>query len=367
MQYALRMVEGEQESGLPILVTANDVREVVQLLKKRPEGITVVEASDAAKRRLFDPRKIAAYELWGIVSKSGDRIRLSALGREFASRLAPEAELYRVLLDNTPPYRALLEWIHRRRLELVTDADIIGYWREHFPEAVRGGERTARGHVLSLLQLCHAAEIGAATVGRKGQPSRLRVDHAELAAHLQSPSRPAPERHDEEGERPFAQQTTRLRTAPSQRLRVFISAPEGSAVIGRIRDALQMADIVSEVIERDSDADELIPERTRQVMRRCEAGVIVVTRADYEPGRDGEPVLKQSTLLEIGAASVHYARSLVLLSDSEVRLPFNLEGFRHYELDGDELTWETGLQLVRAIKQFSSELKEATAPPEASE
>jgi hypothetical protein len=359
MQHAFQIIVGTPKSSLPILATANDVREVVQLLKKKPEGITVVEASDATKRKLFDPRKIAAYELWGIISKSGDRIKLSRLGREFASRLDPESQLYRVLLDNTPPYRALLEWIHQQQLELVTHADIVGYWQEHFPEALQRGERTAEGHVLSFLQVCHAAEIGVATAGRKGQPSRLRVDHDELSAHLRSAARPA--RHLSEVEHPAGHQPARPRPASPQRLRVYISAPIGATVIGRIQDALQVADIVGEIVDRRADADELIPERTCQAMRRCEAGIIVVGPEDYETGAGGEATLKPSTLVEIGAAYVHYARRLVLLRDPRVRLPPNLEGFC-YELDGEELTWEMGLQLVRAVKYFGSDLYKEAAP-----
>jgi hypothetical protein len=158
LQHAFQIIEGAPKARLPILATANDVREVVPLLKKRPEGITVVEASEATRRRLFDPRRITAYELWGIASKSGDRIMLSELGREFAGRFESEARLYRVLLDNTPPYRALLEWIYRQQLDLVTYADIEGTGkitspalsraaRAPRPGETRGGGRRQRSAV----------------------------------------------------------------------------------------------------------------------------------------------------------------------------------------------------------------------------
>ncbi len=133
MQHAFQVIEGTPWATLPILATANDVREVVQLLKKRPEGITIVEAADAVRKRLFDARKVAAYETWGIISQSGDRMKLSELGREFAKKLEPEAQMYRVMLDNTPPYRAVLEWIHQQHIDVVTFANIVEYWEEHFP------------------------------------------------------------------------------------------------------------------------------------------------------------------------------------------------------------------------------------------
>src|SRR5260370_42263769 len=136
MQHAFQVIEGTPPTTLPVLATASDVREVVQLLKKKPEGITIVEASDAGRKRLFDPRKVAAYETWGILTKSADRIKLSRLGCEFATTLEPEAQIYRVMLDNTPPYRAVLEGIYRQEFYLVTFTDIVDYWEEHVPEAL---------------------------------------------------------------------------------------------------------------------------------------------------------------------------------------------------------------------------------------
>ena len=80
MRHALQLIEAASMPALPILASASDVRELVQYLKKKPAGITVVEASDAIKKRLFDPRKVAAYEAWGIISKSGDRMKVNELG-----------------------------------------------------------------------------------------------------------------------------------------------------------------------------------------------------------------------------------------------------------------------------------------------
>ena len=81
---ALKRVEPTAEAvpeaeGLPMLATAGDVREVVRLLKRKAGGITIIEGMDAIKR-VFDPRKVAAYEYWGLVTRKGDRLSLSALG-----------------------------------------------------------------------------------------------------------------------------------------------------------------------------------------------------------------------------------------------------------------------------------------------
>jgi hypothetical protein len=362
MQHAFQVIDGAAPATLPILATASDVREVVQLLKKKPEGITIVEASDAVRKRLFDPRKVAAYETWGILKKSGDRMKLSQLGRDFASKLEPEAQIYRVMLDNTPPYRAALEWIYQQDLDLVTYADIVEYWEDHFPEALQQGEKTHEGQVVSFLHLCHAGDVGVATVGRKGQPSRLRVDHDELAAYIESSPCLVPERALPGDDPLYARRPALVGTASRKRLRVFISTHKGSGIVGSIQDALQIADINSEVVERETDCVSLVSEKTFQAMRRCDAGIIIISPTDWYRDAAGKDVLNQSVLIEIGAALVHFARRLVLLSDKQVPLPFNLDDLCHYELERSKLTWEIGLELIKAVKLFktNSQLPDAS-------
>jgi Predicted nucleotide-binding protein containing TIR-like domain len=356
MQHAFQIIEGTPKPALPILATANDVREVVQLLKKKPEGITIVEASEAIRKRLFDPRKVAAYELWGIISKTGDRLKLSRLGYEFAAMLEPEARIYRAVLDNTPPYRAVLEWIYRRKLELVTYADISQYWTDYFPEALQQG-KTSEAQVVSFFHLCHAAEVGMVTVGRKHQPSRLRMDHKELAAHIRGEPHRIAERALAESVQLDALQRAALGPASSPRPQVFISTPKGARIGDSIQDALRLADIDSKVVERDTSGTGLVSERAYSAMLRCDIGIIIVGRADCQHDAVEQGRLKQNVLIEIGAALVHFARRLVLLCGEQMPLPFDLADFCHYDLAEDELTWETGLQLIKTVKLFKTGLQ----------
>ena len=354
MQYAFQVIEGEPAAMLPTLVTAGDVREVVQLLRKKPEGIAIVEASAAIRKRLFDPRKVAAYELWGVISKDNDRIKLSRLGHEFADRLGPEAQIYRVMLNATPPYQGALDWIHRQNLDLVTHADIGEYWQNNFPESLPRGERTYKGQAISFFQLCHAAEIGIATVGRKLQPSRLLIDRSELRAYLEGGQAKALERAltDDQID---ARQPVAFDTTPAHRQRVFISTPKKSGMVSSIQDALQLAEIESEVVEREASSDELVSVRALRAIRRCNAGIIVLRRADCHQDEAGKEALDQGVLIEIGAAFVHFARRVVLLHSKQIPLPSNLDGLCRYELEGSELTWETGLRLIKTIKLFQTD------------
>lgn len=363
MQHAFQIIEGIPKPALPILATANDVREVVQFLKKKPQGITIIEASDAVRKRLFDPRKVAAYELWGIISKNGDRMKLSELGREFACKLEPEARIYRVILDSTPAYRGVLEWIYQRNLDLVTYPDISEYWKEHFPEALQQAEKTSEAQVVSFFHLCHAAEIGMATEGRKHQPSRLRVDHDGLVAYIEgTPSQVSEQIFAQDSRLDAGRSAARGAGFPKPLMKVFISTRKGSGIAGSIQEALQVADIASEVVERETDCAELVSGRTFQAMRRCNSGIIIIGPADWYRDAAGKDVLNQSVLIEVGAALVHFARRLVLLSDKQVPLPLNLDDFCRYELEESKLTWEIGLELIKAVKLF----KTSSQSPDAS-
>src|SRR6266576_3970700 len=114
----------------PRLATANDVRELVQYLKRNHEGVNLHDVPQPIKKRIFYPAKIAAYESWGLVNVRRDRIALTRLGWDFARSLEPEAEAYRDLIKNTALYRDALDWIQREEIELLTQNDLSSYWRE---------------------------------------------------------------------------------------------------------------------------------------------------------------------------------------------------------------------------------------------
>src|SRR5918911_2490404 len=99
-----------EESALPLSLTAADVRDVIQYLRRKPGGVTLSEALDAIKKQVFDARKVLAYETLGLIARQGERLKLTPLGHELGQRLAPVAESFRTLLDTQPPYRAVLTW-----------------------------------------------------------------------------------------------------------------------------------------------------------------------------------------------------------------------------------------------------------------
>src|SRR5919205_4441962 len=119
-------------TALRLLAPPSDLREAVLYLKRKAGGVSLVEALADAKRRAFEPRKVAAYEAWGVVARRGERLFLTRRGLEFARTLEPQTRAYRELLGRNPLYRAALAWMHGQRLELVTYADVTAYLEGEF-------------------------------------------------------------------------------------------------------------------------------------------------------------------------------------------------------------------------------------------
>ena len=208
--------------SLPIMATANDARELVRFLKRRPNGVTVVEAMNAEPRRIFDARKIAAYEFWGIIRRENERLTLTDLGEGLANALEPECRMHREILRRVPAYQTALKSIFEERLDIATHLDVLQFWSK-LPTA--GSERSdpqdMEAAVVCFFSLCHAAELGTSTVGKRGQPARLRVDMEQVSRFLSEepgPSTAAPSHKKREYTAPRQPAGARsFRTCLSQR------------------------------------------------------------------------------------------------------------------------------------------------------
>lgn len=363
--HALRLLyataDAEQTITLPILATAGDVREVVQYLKKKPTGVSVVEAMDDVKRRVFEPRKIAAYEFWGIVNRlGGDRLQLSPLGWEFAHKLEPETEAYRAVLANATPYRDALEWMHRENHDLVTHTEVAAYWQKLFPASIGQNQKTIESSVVCFFHICQAAEIGTMTIGKRGQPARLRVEREELIKFIEGRTHKmispgaglAPEKED----RPIVAMSSSVAKAPatttSENLRLFISCRTESQLIDQLHDALELINIESRTVV-GSEFDALpLSEEIFQSMRQCDAALVVVTSDDCHDDGMGTYILNQHVLILINTAFVLYDRRVMLIWNCQMPLPGNLSSLPHFTFEGDELTWDVGMRLMQVTKEF---------------
>jgi hypothetical protein len=350
------------EATLPLLATASDLREVVRFLRKRPAGTGIVEAMEVTKKQMLDPRKIAAYEAWGLVTRDRDRLSLSAFGCEIAELLQPEIQAFRAVLNRSPLYRQTLEWISRHCRDLVTHDEVIAAWRQEFAAVTdHTSEKNIRGNVVTFFHLCHAADLGTLTIGKRGQPSRLRVDHDELADCLlaePAPSadlRPAPAQRTASAQAKLFSLPVPLAPACAvDNLRVLVIHSDATEISGQVRASLELTEHECLIVARNDAPGLPISDALAEAMRSCAAGIIVIGESDCVMNEAGSLAPRPQALFEISAACVLYGRRVILLCEHRVTLPPELAGISRCDFDGRQLSWESGLALMKTIRELDS-------------
>jgi predicted nucleotide-binding protein len=145
---------------------------------------------------------------------------------------------------------------------------------------------------------------------------------------------------------------TVIKDEQEKKLKVFISHGKNHDVVEQISTMLDLADIESEIAEAEETTAIPVSDKVLDAMRRCGAGIIAVTVEESRKDKDGNYVLNDNVLIEIGAAFVLYERRVVLVWDKRLKVPSNLQGLYRCEFEGDELSWSTGMKLMKAIQKF---------------
>jgi hypothetical protein len=357
----LRLVDESAGALLPVLATSADAREVVRLLKRRHDGVTIIESTEAIRKRLFDPRKVYAYEMWGLVVRDGERLRLGRLGRELADNMGAEVEVYRAILGRVEPYRLALKWVQDEGFELVTDTDVGEFWRDEYPAAVGGEEgRQLDSFAACFIQLCHAANLGIATARRRGQPARLLIDRDELAAQVGRSGReqdvgsvlPLPPKAaaaTRQGAGPSCEPAEGAAATPPERPRVYISTRRAEDYLASISEVFELTGFDVECVERGGGAADRFSDRPLLVMRRCSAGLICLGPEDALAGPGGLPSLEVRTAVEIGAALLQFRHRLTLLLDGWQPPPAWLGDIQSLEIGGGP-AWDKAVRLAKTVR-----------------
>lgn len=330
---------------MPILATPNDLRDLIRFLKQKPDGVSIVEALGEIKKRILEPEKIQAYERWGIVIVNENRLQLSPLGWEFAQKLASEAASFCAVLDSIKPYRAMLELAQKQQLNLLMEADVAKFWRSAFPEFIQLlAPREVESGIVSFLHLCHAAELGSLTIGKRGQPARLRIDIEALNAYLSSSLQPALAL--------AAVGSNANHKHVGEKIRVSISLSTDNSFVTPLLKLFSLLQIEGEIIRREQQETLINSARNFAALRSCNAGILVLTLADCVQPQTGEFELSPEAQMEISAAYLFYDRKIVLLHDARIQIPISWQGIRRCEFSESGISWENGLSLTTEIMQF---------------
>lgn len=368
---------------LPIKTSTDDVEAVISYLKTKATGATLTEAKAALGARLFDGRKLAAYEQWGFVYRDQDKLRLSDAGRELSrASEAGKQNIYRSVIRTTVPYQMAVEWLFHKNISSVTNVEVAAHWHDHIPDQLgTSAETTIRDQVLCFFSLASAAGLGQYILGRTGKPTRLEVSTDALGQFigeaamvedtldqteddLNTPAVSEPEELGESSGVEPAQVPTSQPPAASplspEPTRVFISHSKNMDIVDQVKTMLEYTNLDFEVAEEEETTAIPVPDKVFGAMRRCNSAVICVTADDQLKNENGSHAINQNVLIEIGAAFVLYDRKVVLVWDRRLTVPSNLQGLYRCDYDGNELSWSNGMKFMKGVNNFKKIDKAAT-------
>jgi hypothetical protein len=137
----------------------------------------------------------------------------------------------------------------------------------------------------------------------------------------------------------------------SEEFTVFITHGKNLDVVEQVKDILSLYDIEYEIAVEEETAAIPVPQKVMEAMRRSHAGVMVVT-ADEHSKVGEQYTINTNVLIEIGAAFVLYDQRVILLWDKRLKVPSNLQGLYRLEFEGNELSFNTGTKLAKAVKSL---------------
>jgi hypothetical protein len=354
---------------LPIFTGIEDLTSLLSYLKNKPTGATTAEIKAALGTNLVDPRKVSAYTTWKLVEKSGDRFRLSERGWRWVRKQAEEKDILREVIDSIVPYRSALEWAYHQHMDEVSNVDVAAHWHEHHSDqAGTDNANTLKDAAVCFFSVCQGAQLGRLIIGRRGQPTRLQLNRSELEVFVESGPNTLPSTASGEDEpNPASTKAepatsgsqidlTNVAPSPATRtpLRIFITHGKNMTLVEQVQTMLGLGGFESEVAEDEETAAIPVPEKVFSAMRRCQAGIIIVSADEANKSLDGKYSINENVLIEIGAAFVLYDRKVVLVWDRRITVPSNLQGLYRCEFEGSEFSWSAGMKLMKAIKDFKN-------------
>lgn len=306
---------------LPSVASAGDVREIVKFLSRRNGSIRNTELQTAEPRRIFETEKLAAYETWGIIIRDENYIRLSDLGLELAKRNTFEKQIYRRILSNLPQYYDAVEWMSEQNLKIITFHDLSNFWEDNFPGLVWGEKdlRKIETAAVSFFSICHAAELGILTVGKRGQPNRLSIDGNELKGFLNKGNRSEKTAFPSESENNFSTSSSQLNTT-HQIYRVYISHGRRKK-IDNLVELLELTGFET-LIATDVESENSLfnPEQISQI-QKCHLGLFILHPSDCRKQKNGNLELRNEKIIEINTALALFKEQIILFWDSDETPP----------------------------------------------
>jgi predicted nucleotide-binding protein len=353
--------------ALPIRTTVGDIEAVSFYLATKPTGATPVEAKAVLDARVLDGRKISALKFWGLIEDHEGKMRLTDKGRRFAKdKGARKSDVLREVIKQVAPYAAVVERAVHKGEYTVTATEVAAHWHQHFNGEVSDNDKILNDQAVCFFQIAEGADLGALVVGRKGQSTRFDLDSSSAQKFVESGDFG---RVAGDGDQTDVMDARRALDEVSSVARAEITAPEKSKqtgnrvfithgrnqkILNQVKEIVAYGKFEPVVAQEHETAAKPVPEKVMDDMRSCQAAVIHVDSEGVLKDKDGKEhtQINGNVLIEIGAAMALYGRQFILLVEDGIRLPSNLQGLYECRYQGNELSGEATMKLLKAFNEF---------------
>ncbi len=332
--------------------TSNDAREVVRFLRNKPSGISFAEFLSSEPRRIFEPRKIDAYEYWGIIQREGDRVKLTGLGDKLSQIVASENEIFERILSSVPTYVEIIKWIDHQKLQLVTYPDIRDFLSRVQQKHL--STRMSEAEIVSFFSICHGAELGVATVGKRGQPARLKIDSQRIEEFLflnKTGGKLSKRKSNSSADSNYSINGNSSSSGTSKIQRIYISGSPGSEIAGNLCEVLELADFES-VVANEVEKDDQLQSGRLQKMQICQAGIIFINDQDCSSGSNGKTEIDETRLTEITAAAGLFNWRVIIIWNNAFPQPEYLQSYNLQVLVNTPNDLTILFQTVKLLKEL---------------
>lgn len=351
--------------SLPIRTTLDDITAVCGYLATKPTGATMAEAKAVVDTKRLDGRKINALKFWALIKEDGNRLKLTELGRTAVKDQGAQlSNVLREVVRRVRPYAAIVERAAHRDESTVTTTEVATHWHEHFNGEVSEKDKILNDQAVCFFQVAQGADLGALTIGRKGQPTRFDFDLDAALAFVKGVSPLPADLHEEpeEIEKPDWGGTTAAIEAPlsaadnaaAKGNRVFITHGKNRKILEQVKEIVTFGKFEPVVAKEHETTSKPVPDKVMEDMRSCQVAVIHVGSEGVLHDKDGNevPQINGNVLIEIGAAMALYGRNFILLVEEGLKLPSNLQGLYECRYQGEELSMSATMKLLKAFNEF---------------
>lgn len=352
--------------ALPIRTTVADIESVCLYLATKPTGATLSEAKAVLDSKVLDGRKIAALKFWGLIEDHAGKLRLTEVGRRLAKdKGARRAQVLREVIGQTRPYASIVERSAHRHELTVTATEIAAHWHQHFKIDVSENDKILNDQAVCFFQLAEGADLGTVTIGRHGQSTRFDFDADTSIAFVEQSGTEISHGQEinavSEGTdvpQIKAAAATAEITVPEKARpkgnRVFITHGRNRKILDQVKEIVGYGKFEPVVAQEHETAAKPVPEKVMDDMRSCQAAVIHVSSEGILKDKEGKEhaQLNGNVLIEIGAAMALYGKQFILLVEDGVKLPSNLQGLYECRYQGNELSGEATMKLLKAFNAF---------------